>query len=297
MSVKTERFILDEHSDKLIDDIVEPIKYYSTPLLLKNKGSNGEEDIRLIGSGTFASILNIFGIITAAHVVEILIKEKSIARPYSLGLIIKDYKHNYSIPSNYLELIKIAKGQIDSDGPDLGFIVLPNSEVGTIKATKNFHNLDKNRERILATPPKFNAGPWAICGVPDEKTIDELSEEKSILNKRFFMFCGVGSILNAYTVGEYDYYDIRVKHDLSPIIPHSFGGVSGGGLWQIPLRKSAEQKVEPIEYILSGVAFYQTERTGLYRSVRCHGRNSIYDMAYSFIAQKRKTKTENYLSA
>lgn len=288
MPVKTKQYILDERSDKLLDDILHYIKDYSTPLLLNTKRSNGEEHVRLIGSGTLVSILNIFGILTAAHVVDILIKEKSLARPYSLGLIIKDYPHNYSIPSKYLELINIERGQIEANGPDLGFIMLPNSEVGTIKATKNFHNLDKNRERILTTPPKFNAGPWAICGIPDEKTIDNIFKQESILQKRFFMFCGVGSIFKTYTVDEYDYYDIRVKHDISPIIPHSFGGVSGGGLWQIPLAESREGEIEPKEYILSGVVFYETGWEGLYQSVRCHGRNSIYDVVYSFITENRK---------
>ena len=264
MSEKIELYTIDEHSDKLIDDIGRHIKYYSSPLLLRTKGSNGEENIRLIGSGTFVSILDTFGILTAAHVVKMLIKERDLGRPYSLGLIIKDYMHNYAIPSNYLEPINIAKGQIDSDGPDLGFIVLPNSELGTIKATKNFHNLDRNRERILATPPKFNAGSWAICGVPDEKTVDELFEEKSTLHKRFFMFCGVGGIRNTYTIDEYDYYDIAVKRDCSPMIPDSFGGVSGGGLWQILLAKSREGEIEPKEYILSGVVFYETGWEGLY---------------------------------
>jgi hypothetical protein len=76
--------------------------------------------------------------------------------------------------------------------------VLPQSERGTIEARKNFHNLDKNRERILATPPKLNDGVWGICGVPE-----------------------------------------------------------------------------------------------LYQSVRCHGRNSIYEIAYSYMTENRKPKTEN----
>jgi hypothetical protein len=84
-----------------------------------------------------------------------------------------------------------------------------------------------------------------------------------------------------------------VKHDSSPDIPQSFGGVSGGGLWQIPLIKSLEGNIEPKEYILSGVVFYETGREGLYQSVRCHGRTSIYGMAYSFITENRKPKTEN----
>lgn len=97
------------------------------------------------------------------------------------------------------------------------------------------------------------------------------------------MLCGFGGIRDTYTVGEYDYCDFDVKHGSSPIIPESFGGVSGAGLWQIPLRKLSDQTIEPIEYILSGVVFYQTDRMGLSRSLRCHGRNSIYDAAYKSI--------------
>jgi len=295
MSYKVELCSINDIPDKLINDIARIIKCYSTALILVTIDSNGIQHPLAIGTGTFVSISGTFGILTAAHVVKKLMREKSAGRPYLLGLTINDYPQNYAIHSNSLEPIIIATGQIESEGPDLGFIELPHSEKGIIEATKIFHNLDRNRERILTKPPGFGEGLWAICGVPDEKTIDGDTENRFEPFKGFFMLIGFGGIPGTYTVGEFDYCDFEVKHSVSPIIPNSFGGFSGGGLWQIPLRKSSEQEIEPIEYILSGVVFYETGRKGLYQSVRCHARNSIYDKTYSSIAENRKLKTENSL--
>lgn len=293
MSYKVEQCSINDIPDKLINDIGLIIKCYSTALILVTIDPEGIQHPIPIGSGTFVSILNIFGILTAAHVVNKLMKEKAAGRPYLLGLTPSDYAQNYAIPSDLIEPIIIVNGEIESEGPDLGFIVLPHSERGTIEATKNIHNLDKNRERILSTPPRLSEGLWAICGVPDEKTVDEHPEKRFKPFKGFFMFCGFGGIRRTYAVDEYDYYDLEVKHGLSPIIPDSFGGISGGGLWQIPLIRSSEGEIEPKEYILSGIVFYQTDRKGLYRSIRCHGRNSIYDKAYSIIAENRKLTTDH----
>lgn len=287
MSGNVELYSITENEDKLFDDIGRIIKCYTTALILITMDSRGQRLPILIGSGTFVTISNTFGILTAAHVVEKLMKEKSFKRPYLLGLTPNDYAQKYAIHSDLLEPIIIDNGQIESDGPDLGFIVLPPSEKGIIEATKIIHNLDRNRERILNTPPRFSDGLWAICGVPDEKTIDEHQEKRFEPFKGFFMLALFGSISGAYTIGKYDYCDIRVKRDCSPIIPNSFGGISGGGLWQIPLAKSREGKIEPKEYILSGIVFYETGWEGLYQSIKCHGRNSIYDKAYSSITENK----------
>jgi hypothetical protein len=287
MSDQKEMLPITELPKKLLDDVSLIISSYSTALVKVTTNLNGKESFLHVGSGTFVSISKTYGILTAAHVVDML------KGPYSLGLSVSEHEHKYIISSEYLEVIRIARGQVDSEGPDLGFIALPSSELGTIRARKNFHNLDIKRDQMLPTPPELDKGIWTICGVPDVKTVDEQSGKGSDLCKSFCMYCGFGGIHETYTVGEYDYCDFEVKYDSSPNIPDTFGGVSGGGLWQIPLRRSAEQTIEPIEYILSGVVFYQTERTGLYRSVKCHGRNSIYDMAYSFITENRKPKTEN----
>jgi len=169
MADQTELCSLSDLQDKLLDNIGRIIKCYTTAIILITMGSKGQQYPLFIGTGTFVSISNTIGIITAAHVVDKLLKENSLNRPYLLGLTINDYAQKYAIHSNLIEPLIIAHGQVESDGPDLGFIVLPHSERGTIEATKIFHNLDRNRERILAKPPRFSEGIWAFCGVPDRK--------------------------------------------------------------------------------------------------------------------------------
>jgi hypothetical protein len=274
MSHQEEKYPITALPDQLLDDVERVIHSYSTALIMITMGSGGQECIRLVGSGTFVSVFKTFGILTAAHVVDLL------KGPYSLGLTLTDHAQKYAIDSQHLEVIRIAKGQVDSEGPDLGFIVLPPSELGTIRARKTFHNLDRNRDRMLTTPPELDKGIWALCGVPDVQTTEEPSEKGFDSLKGFHELCGFGGIRSIYMIGEYDYCDFGVKYDSSPNIPEKFGGVSGGGLWQIPLVKSSEGRIEPKEYILSGVAFYETGRTGLYQLIKCHGRNSIYNVAY-----------------
>jgi len=157
---------ITELPKKMLVDLSRIIDNYSTGLI-KVTTTSGEKKLPLlIGSGTFVSILNTYGIITAAHVIDLLVE------PYSLGLILSEHEHNYMINSEYLDIIRIAKGKVDSAGPDLGFIAMPSSELGTIQARKSFHNLDIKRDRILANPPGLDHGIWALYGVPDINTMD-----------------------------------------------------------------------------------------------------------------------------
>jgi len=287
MSNQKEVGKIKELPRKLLQEVAKIIVSYSTGLIRVTTNSSGAESSTLIGSGTFVSISDTYGILTAAHVIDLL------KGHFSLGLILSNYEHKYTIKSEYLSVIRIAKGHVDSHGPDLGFIVLPSSEIGTIRAKKGFCNLDIKRDKMLANPPRLDEGFWVLYGVPDIKTIDKPTAKSFELIKEYNTFCFFGGIRNLFIVDEFDYCNFEVKYDSISNIPETFGGFSGGGLWQVPLLKSSENIIEPQEYILSGVVFYQTERAGLNRSIKCHCRNSIYDKAYSFIAENRKQKTEN----
>lgn len=63
-------------------------------------------------------------------------------------------------------------------------------------------------------------------------------------------------------------------------LPISFGGISGGGVWQVPLLKTKEGEIQAKEPIFSGVAFYQTAIVDKKRTIRCHGRRSVYESVY-----------------
>ena len=126
-------------------------------------------------------------------------------------------------------------------------------------------------------------GIWFICGVPDEKTVNEPPIKDFAIIKRFQGFCGAGGVEKEYRVGNYDYLELEVHYNKDSQVPKSFGGVSGGGLWHVPLQKSKEGKITPQEMIFSGVAFYQSSMIGNIRTIKCHGRRSIYKIAYELV--------------
>ena len=66
-------------------------------------------------------------------------------------------------------------------------------------------------------------------------------------------------------------------------LPTSFGGVSGGGVWQVPLIRDRQGDLEADDYILSGVAFYQTKLDGNHRLIRCHGRKTVYEKVPKYL--------------
>jgi hypothetical protein len=259
------------------------IHTFSTSLIKVSVDRNGKENIALIGSGTFVTVGNINGILTADHVVKLL--DNPLGSPKSLGLAIQKYAHKYTIDREYLKIYRIARGNVDSEGPDLAFISIPPAKLGTIRAEKSFYNLQRNRDRMLSSPPEPNLGVWAICGAPDIETTDEKPTQAFIEVKKYHSFCFFGGISRIYDVEKFDYLEIEANDDCDPDIPESFGGVSGGGVWQVPLVRTSNGVMKPQEYLLSGVAFYQTKKSGSLRSIKCHARKSVYDAAYRAIEE------------
>ena len=62
--------------------------------------------------------------------------------------------------------------------------------------------------------------------------------------------------------------------------------MSGGGLWQVPLKRGAKGKIEHKTPILSGIVFYQKPTTEMYCGVKCHGRQSVYKAVFDTLKQK-----------
>jgi hypothetical protein len=55
----------------------------------------------------------------------------------------------------------------------------------------------------------------------------------------------------------------------------NFGGVSGGGVWEVYLYHSPETGELTWSNSLHGVAFYQLPIVAEHRPIRCHGPESI----------------------
>ena len=87
----------------------------------------------------------------------------------------------------------------------------------------------------------------------------------------------------------YDYLDYPVSplaRKTPPPLPRSWGGMSGSGLWQIPLKSEEDHFEEDnIEYdtpLLSGILFRQRKVSGE-MWITCHGRKSVYERALKVI--------------
>ena len=76
----------------------------------------------------------------------------------------------------------------------------------------------------------------------------------------------------------FDYVEIGFDLESSPALPESFKGLSGSGLWRVPLVESEAGDVSFNAPSLEGVAFFQDPPDSVPAGViRCHGRRSLYD--------------------
>jgi hypothetical protein len=100
--------------------------------------------------------------------------------------------------------------------------------------------------------------------------------------------CGASANPTESDDGTFDYLDIRIDYGDRTDLPTSFGGMSGGGLWQVLCRKTSTGVIDPEDYILSGVTFFQIAIEGRVRSLRCHGRKTIHERVPEYVRDNVK---------
>jgi len=274
---------LSSVSDAVLESIMHSVANYTVGFLRIEKGQRGK-DLSLLGSGTLVTVNGIHAILTAHHVVEIL--------PTSgeLGFVYSETLTHATFQTEGLRYIRIDRGKIDSEGPDLGAVILPPNIVSMLSAKKSFHNLDRNRTKLLTQPPAVADGLWIVQGFIGKLTKEEFDSDRRIKTVRFFELSSSGLVRNECVIGKYDYFDYPMKFSSRASQPRDYGGTSGGGLWQVRLeKKSSDGEVKPANVpILSGVAFYQEAIESDQSMLKCHGRRSVYDVAYEVISQSVK---------
>src|SRR3990172_1041210 len=260
-SIDAPRRLLEEASNELVD--------YQIGFVILDKNA-APEDALLAGSGTLVEIDGTHAILTADHVIE------NLPQKGKVGLILPTrfpaQVHRAIIEIEFSNKITVSRGTIESDGPDLAFLTIPQPFVGTLKAKKTFYNLCKRRSRILEKQPSINEGVWLITGMVEELTSEAPPERGYERVKVFRGMCGAGIIGSECRKDEFDYLEFEAKYNENYEGPQSYKGYSGGGLWQLIIDKSKDGVFQIKERILSGVIFYQSPITGIIRSIKCHGR-------------------------
>ena len=236
-------------------------------------------DAALLGSGTLIQVGSTRAILTARHVLEVL------PRSGQLGLILSTIAEFTTVEVDELHYLEIGRGPDERDGPDIGAVILSQDIGSALAARKSFIYLERQRERILNEPPALDYGLWFVHGYLDERTREFKDMEGFHRVKVFQCFSAGGRVDEARRIGRYDYFTFPLSYGEGSVAPEDFRGTSGGGLWQVLVGEKPDGTPEPREYLLSGVAFYQEPIQADQSAVRCHGRRSVYDVAYKAIQQ------------
>ena len=257
---------------EILGPISNELFWYSIGLVELERGKNGEE-AGILGSGTLVGINGVFGILTAYHVAL------KIKKAEEVGLIVSSQIHKYSIKSKYLRVVDIAIPFEPSVGPDLSIVIIPNNLLGTLKALKSFFNISLKREEAISNPLELDVGVWVLFGFIGQKTVTEGPASGYTTIKGFYGQFGFTGIRNYYEQKGHDFLEVVADRKFDKTLPTTFGGTSGGGLWQVHLTQLNEGGYKIEKRALMGVAFYEILIGNDIIHIRCNGPRSIYEIA------------------
>jgi hypothetical protein len=251
---------------------------------LKFAGEHDEKDAIPAGSGSLVLCGSVHGILTAAHVLKHLpdAGEVGIVRftnaPPSF--------QKRTIKMEYTEKLIISANEDGPNGPDLGFLRLPESDAVALQLTNVFMNLDKRRDAILAG--RAPAGSYvadAIVGVIGEWTEDLPPKQKRTRLKGLTALFGAGEVISERQVCGYDLLDFSVNLDFGFKSPSSYAGTSGGAVWRF-FVDVAEDRPKVLERWLFGVPFYESHTSEGKLIISCHGPRSFYAKLFERIGER-----------
>lgn len=260
----------------ILNSIGETIRFYTVAFADFVKRDDGTVAPQLLGTGTLVSAGGVRAIMTAAHVIDILPMNGRI------GVFLTPESAPESIDVGGVARVSLPRGESESAGPDLGALILAPSIASTLAAKKLFFNLDSARARILAATPDVRSGIWVAQGFLDEET--RVERDGRVVHAYLYNFSAVGGPDEVVAAGAHDYVDFLVSHDARDSSPERWGGMSGGGLWQVPLSRAAA--ITHGTPTLAGVLFYQHPTSATTSGVRGHVWRSVYDILYGEISGK-----------
>jgi hypothetical protein len=245
---------------------------------------DAEEDAHVAGSGALVTVGSIHGILTAAHVL------KNLPNGGEVGIVrfprAPSPTQRQTIDMSLAEKLTMAASDWTSQGPDLGFLRLPDRDAAALYATNVFFNLSKRRDLVLAgdhPAPKYFDG---ISGMIAEWTSPLPNQSVFARAKSFGALYGVGCVIREHNEGGYDLLDFEVTYGPDTDSPERYGGMSGGALWRVYISETSDGQQSVADKRIFGVAFFESEKVGQKRVITCHGPKSVYGNLIDAIKQR-----------
>jgi len=268
---------MSELPNELLASISEVIYGHSVTLLKVWFDPPGVDNILQVGAGTFLEGPKAHGLVTAFHV----------AREFNgdcfLGLTTSSSGNDFKIHRSHFEIIPAWPPADGEFGPDLAFIRFNSAFREEIAQHKKFYRLSTPRNEVLAAPPSLDTGVWVACGSPQESTRIDSGEGRFAAMAAFQLFCGFGGVDREFQQTGLDYLEMQVDATPQAGTSSSLRGMSGGGLWQVPITIHPDGHLTASRFLLTGVIFWRAPLPEGRDMLRAHGRRSLYDELYKLI--------------
>jgi hypothetical protein len=268
---------LSDVPNELLASISEAITRHSVALLRVWFDPPGVDNILQVGAGTLVQGPNVCGIVTAFHV----------AREFSgecfLGLTTSTTGDDFKIHASQVTILPVDSPADGEYGPDLAFIEITPSDRNEIARDKEFYRLSLPRSEVLLAPPTLDAGIWVACGCPQQRSRIDPGEGRFAALAAFQLFCGFGGVDRQFHRSGLDYLEMPIDNPGRSGVPSRFEGMSGGGLWQVPIAVLPGGQLRASRYLYSGVVFWRAPLPDGRILLRSHGRQSIYERLFQLI--------------
>lgn len=222
------------------------------------------------GSGTLARVGDNMGIVTAAHVVELL---KKFNRVGVVNLLQPQRTNRLAIDLNYVREVTIRNSPWSENGPDIAFLVLPTHIAGNLEdAGCTFINLNQPADMLRQRQAQAK-GFWCTTGAVAESFTRSGSMATGDLTVSVEATLEPG---DAVSLGANNGFDrFRFVPDTHPeyTAPSTYGGMSGGGLW---FAETDQESTAFVRAIFVGVNFWESAAGASGREIICHGFESVY---------------------
>ncbi|SDT08153.1 hypothetical protein [Bradyrhizobium canariense] len=240
---------------KIDDSFTGPVCDYSVGFL-KFRQQGKIEVADPMGSGTFVKLGKLYGILTAAHVLREFGLEETV------GLVrfpsIRPALQNRRLNLGHTKRVLDWNGK-DCDAPDIAFVSIPEVDGRELEAKGAiFYNLGLPRDFKIGTAGNRMSTCYALVGVVGEWTEDGvvafIKGRKIDIGGLF----GAAKTVRPFQEDGNDLVEIEVSFETGPRVPRSYGGVSGGALWELHVELDKDLVVVKVNKKLHGVAFRQS---------------------------------------
>jgi hypothetical protein len=194
------------------------------------------EEAVCAGSGTLVTIGPLFGILTAAHVIEALPKTGEVG--LVVGIEDPSKFQRQTILMEHTDSVVMPGVRSPEVGPDLGFLRLPEETIGWLKAQRSFYNLLRRQEDVLANKEPTRSHADVVIGMIHELTADVPSDKPFVRRQQFTALFGGAKLGVMRYLNGYDIFYYEPAKDFGFELPNSFHGTSGGAIWRFYVEET-----------------------------------------------------------